>query len=219
MNTFLFASSRGRGLQGKIPCKEIFVKPGAKLNELCKIAYRMLKSSQQIKIVYIMAGIPDICTKIKDPVQNYEECYFDQSTSKVDEIKSILDYISITLSSINCKVVFIPVTTMNIEKWNFHRLKVGKTKFLKHKSNYFGMQNELNEFIHQINNYMTEINAHNNLATPFVQSLVHKSTGAKIRYAYKKLEDGVHPSVKLIEAWIKKISKAMRENERTLSFL
>ena len=56
---------------------------------------------------------------------------------------------------------------------------------------------------------MTELNNTQNLATPFIQSYVHKSTGNTIRYAFAKLD----ASQNLIRSWIIKITKTMSENE------
>ena len=81
------------------------------------------------------------------------------------------------------------------------------------KSEYPIMQSALNVTIHDINKHMTELNNSQNLATPFIQSYVHTSTGNKIGYAFAKLEDGVHPSQNLIKSWIIKIAKTMSENE------
>ena len=160
-----------------------------------------------------MAGIPDICSRKIDKSIPYEENWFDTSLNKTQDIQLILDNIMQVLSSIQCKVIFIPITTMNIEKWNTHRLYVKKTKMLLMKSEYPIMQSALNVTIHDINKHMTELNNSQNLATPFIQSYVHKSTGNKIRYAFAKLEDGVHPSQNLIKSWIIKIAKTMSENE------
>ena len=70
---------------------------------------------------------------------------------------------------------------MNIRKWNTHRLLVKKTNKLVYQNSYDAMQTTLNETIHKINNYITEINTRNKMVTPFIQSFVHKSAGDKIR--------------------------------------
>lgn len=163
-----------------------------------------------------MAGIPDICVKDKDYKKTYEEVYFDKKSDKVIEIKHALEFITERLSKINCYIIYVPITTMNIEKWNYHRLYKNKTKFLRHTENYMKMQDNLNWAVHQINIYIISHNKTSELATPLIQAYVHKSTGSKKRYAYAKLVDGVHPSEQLIQSWVKHIQKTMSENESRL---
>ncbi|CAC5403721.1 unnamed protein product [Mytilus coruscus] len=79
-------------------------------------------------------GIPDICNRVKS--HGYEKSYFDYlNATKLEDIKNIFMNIRDRLESIQCKVVFIPITTMNIRNWNAHRFDIGKT------SNYYIFQN------------------------------------------------------------------------------
>lgn len=66
-----------------------------------------------------MAGIPDICTRIKNPSIPYEESHFDMQTDKIENIKEIVETILVDFKSTKCKIVFIQITT-----WNTHRLRV-----------------------------------------------------------------------------------------------
>ena len=88
-HSYLFSSSRGSGLRKLLRCEEIFVKPGGKLFDLSKLALERLKHISSHKIVYIMAGIPDICSRNKNKLINYEENWFDMSKDKFSEIKTI----------------------------------------------------------------------------------------------------------------------------------
>lgn len=57
-------------------CRKIEVHPGGKLSFLGTLAYNQLKNIKEPKIVYIMAGIPDICDRQKDKFLHYEENNF-----------------------------------------------------------------------------------------------------------------------------------------------
>jgi hypothetical protein len=43
-------------------CHEVHVKPGGKLNDLCQVAISRIGKDMCNKIIYFIAGIPDICT-------------------------------------------------------------------------------------------------------------------------------------------------------------
>ncbi|CAG2217159.1 unnamed protein product [Mytilus edulis] len=161
----------------EISCREIFIKPGGKLEDLAQIAFSKLKSIKEKKIVYIMAGIPDICTRVKS--LGYEESYFDYlNTTKLEDIKNMFMNIRNRLESIQCKVVFVPITAMNIRNWNIHRFDIGKTSKLLYFPDI--MQAHLNELIKQINKFITMTNELENLVTPFLHTYVYKSSGLKL---------------------------------------
>ena len=60
MNTYIYASSRGKSLDRG----DIFVKakPGGKLMTLYELAKRHLKHINGTKLVYFVCGLPDICS-------------------------------------------------------------------------------------------------------------------------------------------------------------
>lgn len=60
MNTYIYASSRGKSLD----MEDIFVKakPGGKLMILYELAERHLMHINGTKLVYFVCGLPDICT-------------------------------------------------------------------------------------------------------------------------------------------------------------
>ncbi|XP_063417676.1 uncharacterized protein LOC134721030 isoform X3 [Mytilus trossulus] len=214
-HTYFFSSSRGKCFKEHIRCKEIFVKPGAKLEELANFAYQRLHAVQQPKIVYIMAGIPDICTKTKAPA--YEESFYNlEDNDKLLTMKNIFSQTRTKLESINCKVVFVTITTMSFHDWNLHRLKCHKTSKLLYLTQYVDMQNQLNSVLHQLNKFITASNEDNDVVTPFLHTYVHKIMGERHYYSYSKLVDGVHPSAALAEKWRKYLKRIMKINERLL---
>jgi hypothetical protein len=49
--------------------------PGGTYSKLCDLAEKQLRNNTDPKIVYFIAGIPDICTLTRDKKQKYEESY------------------------------------------------------------------------------------------------------------------------------------------------
>ena len=60
-HSYLYSSSRGKCFYG-MACREVHVKPGGKLNDLCQVAISRIGKDMCNKIIYFIAGIPDICT-------------------------------------------------------------------------------------------------------------------------------------------------------------
>lgn len=214
-HTYIFTSSRGKTLEGKINCEYIEVIPGGKLNVLCDIAYKKLKNVEGRKLVYFVAGIPDICTLDKIRKHKYEESYLKQIELKdhIQRIKSVLKRVEFKMKCIDCTVVYATITTMSFESWNFHRLEKGKTVFLKYQAEYPAMQKKLNDILHEINNFITCMNTKNGVVTPFLHSPVQKCSGGTIRYLYSKLVDGVHPTPELAAVWVRRMNSTVRVNE------
>lgn len=161
-----------------------------------------------------MPGISDVVSRIKDKKTKYEESYFGKHTDKLMNIRELIKKIKFKLEYINCKVVLIPITTMNLSKWNGHRLQIGRTKILKYKDDYEKQHILLNEIIYAINCFKIEQNVQSGIVTPFLHSYVHKNKGAKIRYVYSKLVDGVHPSDQLALLWKQQLQRAMHGIEQ-----
>jgi hypothetical protein len=71
-NSYIFGSSRGRSMS-QVKCKQVNILPGGTYSKLCDLAEKQLRNNTDPKIVYFIAGIPDICTLTRDKKQNYEE--------------------------------------------------------------------------------------------------------------------------------------------------
>ncbi|CAG2188178.1 unnamed protein product [Mytilus edulis] len=170
-HTYIYTSSRGKVLEGKVRCKTLRVVPGGKLETLCKYAYDDLKDIDGLKIVYFIAGIPDICSLERNRRSNYEESFLKRTDNSCFEhalrLKNTIVNTETKLKSINCKVVFATITTMSFCLWNLHRLSIGKTSHLKYENAYDRMQLELNSIIQDVNNFITEFNQTNHVITPF----------------------------------------------------
>ena len=215
-HSYVFTSSRGRRMEGELKVRYIHVLPGGKLKTLCDIAYRKLHFVPGKKIVYFVAGIPDICSLDRKKFENYEESCLEKGVDHVERFKSVILEVESIMKSINCKVVFATVTTMSFHVWNNNRLSQGKTSFLKYENEYENMQEKLNSCLHEINNFITSVNSRNQVLTPFLHSPVQKCKKGKIRYIYSKLVDGVHPGDDLVRIWIERMNEVIEQNERNL---
>ena len=97
MNSFIYASSPGRSLDG-VNCRFLRVIPGGKLRQLCEMAADDLVSVQGLRIVYFLAGIPDICSLKRDRKTKYEENFLDISKDHVKLYKENLTSIYVKCS-------------------------------------------------------------------------------------------------------------------------
>lgn len=219
--TYTYTSSRGRTLEGKLFCQHLYVKPGANLRQLCDKAYDDLKDIDGNKIVYFIAGIPDICSVRR--ANRYQESCLEIRDSKGEKInhmqifKTNIRMIEEKLSSIDCKIVMATITTMSFVVWNNIRLQQGKTSYLLLDTHYDNMQEMLNEILNKINSYITEYNTGNGFVTPFLHTPVHKYNKGRIRYVYSKLIDGVHPGIELRDVWIRRLNSVFGCNESKLN--
>ena len=220
MNTYIYASSRGKSLD----MGDIFVKakPGGKLMTLYKLAKRHLMHINGTKLVYFVCGLPDICTLSRKEYPLYEESHIDMTSRECDLLKAYTDQmieVENGLKQLNCKIIFATVTTMNFEKWNRHRLMIRNkgTTYLNFESEYDAMQNRLNSTLTKLNQFITELSVKNCVFTPFLHSYVHqRCSGGRLRYKYTKLVDGVHPSSDLVQKWQSHLLKVIQDNESKL---
>jgi hypothetical protein len=60
-NSYIFGSSGGRSMS-QVKCKQVNILPGGTYSTLCDLAEKQLRKNTDPKIVYFIAGIPDICT-------------------------------------------------------------------------------------------------------------------------------------------------------------
>lgn len=73
-HSYIFGSSRGRSMN-QVKCKQVNILPGGTYHKLCDLAEKQLRNNIDPKIVYYIAGIPDICTLTRDKKEKYEESY------------------------------------------------------------------------------------------------------------------------------------------------
>ena len=216
-HSYLYSSSRGKCFYG-MACHEVHVKPGGKLNDLCQVAISRIGKDMSDKIIYFIAGIPDICTMIRKKYRyyRYEESFLELEIDHVSNLKACILNIEQQIKELGGKIVFATIATSSFREWNFHRYSIYKTDVLKFYEDYDEMQDRLHSVLREINQFITELNSKNNMVTPFLHTYVHKKKGGKIKYMFSKLVDGVHPTIDLSRSWFKHMEKVVSENEKNL---
>jgi hypothetical protein len=215
-NSYIFGSSRGRSMR-QVKCKHVNILPGGTYSKLCDLAEKQLRNNTDPKIVYLIAGIPDICTLTQDKKQKYEESYLNLEKDHVLHVQNTISDVEKRMRIIGCKVVFGTITTISFKNWNSHRTFVGKTVHLKHEAEYHIMQEQLNSILYTVNSYIINKNRENGVVSPFLHSYVHKRNGKKTRYIYTRLVDGVHPTHALSAAGKHHLEATIDVNENNLN--
>lgn len=210
----IFASSRGRSMS-RVNCNFNII-PGGTYGQLCDLAEKQLRNSDRPKIVYFVAGIPDICTLVRNKSERYEESFLDMEKDHIVHIQNTISGVEKRMKDIGCKVVFATISTVSFQAWNNHRKSIGKTIHLKYEDLYSAMQEKLNFILHVVNRYIIETNLGNGMLSPFLHSFVHKRNGKKIRYIYSQLIDGVHPNRNLAAAWTRHMRATIDKNEHKI---
>ncbi|CAC5391254.1 unnamed protein product [Mytilus coruscus] len=213
-SSYIFASSRGSSMS-QVDCKQVNIIPGGTYDRLCSLAEKLLHNIVHPKIVYFVAGNPDICSLVRIKNDKNEESYL-YLELHVTLIQEAMSDVEKRMKNIGCKVVFATITTMSFQKWNTHRKFIGKIVRLKYESDYERMQEQLNKILHSVNTYIVQRNLGNGVVTPFLHAFVHKRCKRKIRYIYSMLVDGVHPTQALSASWARHMEATMDKNERNL---
>ncbi|CAG2235507.1 unnamed protein product [Mytilus edulis] len=170
-SSYIFASSRGSSMS-QVDCKQVNIIPGGTYDRLCSLAEKRLHNVVHPKIVYFVAGIPDICSLVRIKNEKYEESYLYLEKDHVALIKETMSDVEKRMKNIGCKVVFATITTMSFQKWNTHRRSVGKTVRLKYESDYERMQERLNSILYAVNTYIVQRNLGN---VKIVEGIDHNS--------------------------------------------
>lgn len=145
----LVANSRGAGMRELIPnsiLQRVIFRPGARISSLGQIATKSFiqSNSPSDTHVYIMAGIPDITTKLKS--QNYEEViYLENPEITKSRVLNIYRETKNQLEKLKIKPIFCTISTMHLEKWNLTRQKQNKTTHLKYSGQYGEMKKNLTQ--------------------------------------------------------------------------
>ena len=186
--------------------------PGARFSRLITNTRELLSHHfskvQDTKIVYIIAGLPDVTTKVNDRRANYQEVIFTETPETVrDRVMRDIHRLSDMVHSFNCIVVFSPIVPSNIEKWNKVRLSQSKTVKLLHVQHYSEMQKKLHSTILDLNREIVAINVSNNVSTPFLTSEIitcykrkraagtNQNHNSSYKFSYQCMPDGVHVNI------------------------
>ena len=136
-HTYLFTSSRGKCFSD-IACMDVCVKSGGKLRDLCQLAISRLNGDLSGKIIYFVAGIPDICTltRKKDRFSIYEESWLNLEIDHLSKFKNCILDTERKIKEFGGKVVFATITTSSFRDWNHHRYRLNKTDYLLFEDEY-----------------------------------------------------------------------------------
>ena len=108
--SYLYSSSRGKCFYG-MACHEVHVKPGGKLNDLYRVAISRIGKDMCNKIVYFIAGIPDICTMKwkKYRYHTYEESFLELEIDYVSNMKACILDTERHIKDLGGKIVFATI--------------------------------------------------------------------------------------------------------------
>lgn len=213
----VFGTSRGRNLDIYLKPKSeavVFFRSGGRINQIkedacAKIDYYKRK---YLNIhVYFLVGIPDITSKVS--MDAYEETILTKSITELTETftESLLD-LSAAIKKKGCEICICTIASLDMEKWNHHRLSIKKSSHLKHESHYNEWQKTVEEGITQINKFIVELNITNHMITPFIGDTVMTKKKSRVKKYYERLPDGLHPGEDLLKKWGEIIANRIDKN-------
>ena len=106
--SYLYSCSRGTCFYG-MACHEVHVKPAGKLNDLCQVAISRIGKDMCNKIIYFIAGNPDICTMKRKTYRYhmYEESFLELEIDHVSNMKACILDTERQIKKLGGKVVFV----------------------------------------------------------------------------------------------------------------
>ena len=230
----ILATSRGKApleslIRENLNCPDqlyVEARPGAQMGILEDRARELLRTmdcdATQEHHVYIMAGLCDMTTRIKDHYFDprgrrsiYEEWIFPESPAQaVPRLAATIDSIITIIKSQNARPCIMTIAPMSLVSWNNIRLNQHKTTHLIHHNQYSDMQHHLNQTTLQINKYIIQRNKENNMITPKIATYIiqNPGKGKPHRFHYSRLQDGVHPKECVVQKWADHISSTINTN-------
>ena len=152
----IFSTSRGKSLDVYLEkdCEAVvFSRSGGKIAKIKEEVLEKIpkyKKKYQTVHVYFLVGIPDITKRIRRGA--YEEfAFIDEDDTLASNIQNQILELSEAVKIAGCEVCVCTVASMDLEKWNMHRLKGKKTSHLELKDQYKSMQKKMEKAILQIN--------------------------------------------------------------------
>ena len=217
---FVLCDSRGLGLQEHLDSikPHAYVVRSVSSAGLVMVATKHLTELIKIQPEYVIiaVGICEVTMKNKR-TKKYTLKYTDiDDTVKAYE-EAIVDCRSLILDVLpNTKVIFNPVTGLDLEDYN-SKLRKGLTgdalKKYHEEKPINPLQSLLNSSVISINQKIANVNHTNYVATPWSASLVHKSEkGGKYYHHYQYLSDGCHLLDKCQAFWAQKFHIAIEKS-------
>lgn len=137
-------------------------------------AFNDLKHYDRKKLLYLMAGIPDVTNKLEEKnAANKiidQEDVFNYEPNMFFHFKQLMDGTKQLLSNIDCIPIFATIPTMNLPNWNTIRNAQGKTNYLKYENEYGLMQDNLNYLLLDVNKSIITFNNLNGKKKPLSTS-------------------------------------------------
>ena len=125
-------------------------------------AFNDLKHYDGKKLLYLMAGIPDVTNELEEKnAANKiidQEVVFNYEPNMLFHFKQLMDGTKQLLSNIDCIPIFATIPTMNLPNWNTIRYAQGKTNYLKYENDYGLMQDNLNYLLLDVNKSIITFN-------------------------------------------------------------
>ena len=225
MNIVL-CSSRGKCLLplNERPDTTVSVRGGGKYTSLTKEAVEHLERLQYHpgpKLVYLVAGLPDITQKLKHSFwmngryHDYEEVIFCESDTAESNSNRVINNIRSSAASIVSAggiPVFSTVLSCDISAWNKTRLGQHKTSHLIYYNRYQPMQEKLLDSTKLINSFILHENSLNQAATPKLAQPIFYKRGSSWRFKPGKFTDGVHTESKVDDTLLKLFTKVLDRN-------
>ena len=114
-NSYMFGSSRGRS---QVKCKQVNSLPGGTYSQRFDLDEKQLCNicnNTDPKIVYFIAGIPNIGTLNREKKEKYEESYLNLEKDHVLPVQNTISGVEKRMRNIGCKVVFGTITTVSFK--------------------------------------------------------------------------------------------------------
>ena len=223
----IFCDSRGDSLAqaifeqtGNSEC--VFTFNGATIESLTDEICEFLKYSDPSHI-YFSAGVNNLSQLIK--LGNRKICV-SRFTDEEVLVKTILGKLKAAVKMIlskkpSIKVVLVPIVGLSIADYNNRkangpRQTNDKTPVRSYDPDPF--QHVIDNAITDLNKEILDLNAIGNLESPLVHRYIHKDPGhgRRVRHAYSKLIDGLHPRSDTLNQWGKAYTTAIRANSNRL---
>ena len=223
---FIVATSRGKGLLALNghPNTVLRFHSGASIADLTDVAKDLIEDHPQDPLgdrhfVYFVAGLPDVTLLQKRKFNMhhrsylYQEVVFKEEPSEAfHRVKELYEHADAQIKISNAIPVFSTIAPSSLHTWNSLRLYQQKTTHLLHFKHYSKMQDNLITTILQLNTFIRKLNQQNGVATPQLAKEIIYRRGNSTRVRYGKLDDGVHPSPKIQEAWTNTLKSVLDLN-------
>lgn len=208
------SSSRGKDLV--LPNQHVV--PGGRLESLVDVALsgnkrRQMGRSGGTNFIYVIGGIPDATTKIKD--RNYSEVIFpDWPHPKYRRLVARFRAANERILRAGAIPVFATICTMSLQEYNSHCYEQNWTSYHIHSDHYDDMQHFLNRTLELVNNEICRINDENLVDTPHLAACVmsKRGEGQGRRVRYSRLWDGCHAGKDLVGKWQNILDEAISLN-------